>query len=223
MSESRPAPAHARPAPHPPGAGLPTAPVVLALPTAQGPPDAPAPVAAHGCWYPSADPTGERIAFICNRNGVPQLWVGPPQGKARLLDAGPDPVTEVSWSPDGRWIAYTTAPGGSERTQVLGIRPDGTGRRLLAGGEPDATAYLGHWTRDGSAVAVTPLSSCRPPTAVRHRPTLLCPRPSRPLSGTTGRPCSAPPRNRAGPNGPERGCCSAERTADSAGRTRPCP
>ena len=155
MSEPRPAPAHARPAPHPPGAGLPTAPVVLALPTAQGPPDAPAPVAAHGCWYPSADPTGERIAFICNRNGVPQLWVGPPQGEARLLDAGPDPVTEVSWSPDGRWIAYTTAPGGSERTQVLGIRPDGTGRRLLAGGEPDATAYLGHWTRDGSAVAVT--------------------------------------------------------------------
>lgn len=39
--------------------------------------DPPALLTAHGCWYPAADPTGEHVAFICDRAGVPQLWSGP--------------------------------------------------------------------------------------------------------------------------------------------------
>ncbi|EFL19732.1 predicted protein, partial [Streptomyces sp. C] len=71
--------------------------------------DPPTLLAAHGCWYPSADPTGEHVAFICDRAGVPQLWSGPARGSgAHVLDGDPEPVTEVSWSPDGRWIAYTS-------------------------------------------------------------------------------------------------------------------
>ncbi|MDH6128773.1 prolyl oligopeptidase family serine peptidase [Kitasatospora sp. GP82] len=137
-------------------ATAPAAPVAVPLPDLPGSRDTPAPVTAHGCWYPSADPTGGQVAFICNRAGVPQLWAGPVDGsEAHLLDASPDPVTEVSWSPDGHWIAYTVAPGGGEHTRVLCIRPDGTGRRLLGGAEPGTSAYLGRWTRDGSALAVT--------------------------------------------------------------------
>ncbi|MFI6006447.1 S9 family peptidase [Streptomyces sp. NPDC051366] len=118
--------------------------------------DPPALLTAHGCWYPAADPTGENVAFICDRAGVPQLWSGPARSaEAHVLDADPDPVTEVSWSPDGRWIAYTSAPGGGEHTRVLVVRPDGTGRRVLAGAEAGGTAHLGSWTRDGSALAVT--------------------------------------------------------------------
>ncbi|MFC7512123.1 S9 family peptidase [Streptomyces thermocarboxydus] len=89
----------------------------------------PAAPAVHGCWYPSADPSGRHVAFICDRAGVPQLWTGPVDGpEAHRLDADPHPVTEVAWSPDGRWIAYTTAPGGGELTRVLCVRPDGTGQ-----------------------------------------------------------------------------------------------
>nr|WP_244291128.1 prolyl oligopeptidase family serine peptidase [Streptomyces subrutilus] len=118
--------------------------------------DPPTLLTAHGCWYPSADPTGEHVAFICDRAGVPQLWSGPARGaEAHVLDADPDPVTEVSWSPDGRWIAYTSAPGGGEHTRVLVVRPDGTGRRVLAGAEPESSAHLGCWTHDGTALAVT--------------------------------------------------------------------
>ncbi|AZM58364.1 S9 family peptidase [Streptomyces sp. WAC 01420] len=114
------------------------------------------PPAVHGCWYPSADPGGRYVAFICDRAGVPQLWTGPVDGEeVRRLDADPDPVTEVSWSPDGRWIAYTVAPDGGELTRVLCVRPDGTGRHLLAGGEPGTSARLGCWQHDGSALAVT--------------------------------------------------------------------
>ncbi|WP_078613198.1 prolyl oligopeptidase family serine peptidase [Streptomyces katrae] len=118
--------------------------------------DPPTLLVAHGCWYPSADPTGEHVAFICDRAGVPQLWSGPARGsEVHVLDGDPDPVTEVSWSPDGRWIAYTSAPGGGEHTRVLVVRPDGTGRQVLAGAEPGSSAHLGCWTRDGTALAVT--------------------------------------------------------------------
>ncbi|GAA2959758.1 hypothetical protein GCM10010446_51450 [Streptomyces enissocaesilis] len=133
-----------------------SAPAVTPLPDAPGARDTPTPLVVHGCWYPSADPTGAQVAFICDRAGVPQLWSAAADGSAaHLLDADPDPVTEVSWSPDGRWIAYTTAPGGGEHTRVLCVRPDGTGRRVLAGAEPGQFAQLGRWTRDGSALAVT--------------------------------------------------------------------
>ncbi|MFE2547513.1 S9 family peptidase [Streptomyces sp. NPDC059355] len=125
--------------------------------------DPPTLLAAHGCWYPSADPTGEHVAFICDRAGVPQLWSGPARGvEVHVLDGDPDPVTEVSWSPDGRWIAYTSAPGGGEHTRVLVVRPDGTGRQVLAGAEPGSAAHLGCWTRDGTALAVT---VARPPAS----------------------------------------------------------
>ncbi|WP_079273080.1 prolyl oligopeptidase family serine peptidase [Streptomyces sp. TN58] len=131
------------------------APVPLRLPDHLSA-DPPTLLPAHGCWYPSADPTGEHVAFICDRAGVPQLWSGPARGsEAHVLDGDPDPVTEVSWSPDGRWIAYTSAPGGGEHTRVLVVRPDGTGRQVLAGAEPGSSAHLGCWTRDGTALAVT--------------------------------------------------------------------
>ncbi|RST19204.1 S9 family peptidase [Streptomyces sp. WAC05374] len=138
------------------------APLLVPLAGAAGLRDTPQPLVSHGCWYPSADPTGERVAFICDRTGVPQLWTGPAHGTVtadgggiHLLDADPDPVTEVAWSPDGRWIAYTVAPGGGEHTRVLCVRPDGTGRRIVAGADAGSSAYLGCWARDGSAVAVT--------------------------------------------------------------------
>ncbi|WP_208614877.1 prolyl oligopeptidase family serine peptidase [Streptomyces caeruleatus] len=126
------------------------------LPEAGGPRDAVTRLRAHGCWYPSANADGTETAFICDRGGVPQLWAGSVGGDdVRLLDSSPDPVKEVLWSPDGRWIAYTTAPGGGEHTRVLCVRPDGSGRRLLAGSDPASSAYLGCWAHDSSAVAVT--------------------------------------------------------------------
>lgn len=139
-----------------PGAVCAAAPALVLLPDAAGPRDAVSWLRAHGCWYPSAGADGVEAAFICDRGGVPQLWAGPVGGgEVRLLDSSPDPVTEVSWSPDGRWIAYTTAPGGGEHSRVLCVRPDGTGRRILAGADPGSTAHLGCWAHDGSALAVT--------------------------------------------------------------------
>ncbi|THA75813.1 prolyl oligopeptidase family serine peptidase [Streptomyces sp. A0592] len=149
------------------------APVPVRVPDHVGA-DLPTLLTAHGCWYPSVDPTGESVAFICDRSGVPQLWCGPARGSAaHLLDGDPDPVTEVSWSPDGRWIAYTSAPGGGEHTRVLVVRPDGTGRQVLAGAERGSSAHLGCWIRDGTALAITvsqPSVSGREHTGAGHLP-----------------------------------------------------
>ncbi|MFJ1732628.1 S9 family peptidase [Streptomyces sp. NPDC088254] len=158
------------------------APAPLSLPDTSAAHGAPQPLLSHGCWYPSAAPDGRQAAFICDRAGVPQLWAGPLSGEdVRLLDADPQPVTEVSWSPDGRWIAYTVAPGGGELTQVLCVRPDGTDRRLLAGGEPGASAHLGCWQHDGTALAVT-VTEPAPP--------------GRPHPGHPGLPAQQGPQNR---------------------------
>ncbi|WP_330261948.1 prolyl oligopeptidase family serine peptidase [Streptomyces sp. NBC_00539] len=149
--------------------------------------DPPTLLTAHGCWYPSVDPGGDQVAYICDRAGVPQLWSGSARGgEAHVLDADPDPVTEVSWSPDGRWIAYTSAPGGGEHTRVLVVRPDGTGRRVLAGAEPGAAAHLGCWTRDGAALAVTvaqPSADAGAHSGAGHLPEDASPGPA---DGTTG-------------------------------------
>ncbi|WP_333774997.1 prolyl oligopeptidase family serine peptidase [Streptomyces sp. IBSBF 3136] len=149
------------------------APARIPLPDASGPREATTRLIAHGCWYPSADPAGTHVAFICDRGGVPQLWVGPVDGDApRLLDDGPDPVREVSWSPDGRWIAYTTAPGGGEQKRVLCVRPDGSDRHIMAGAEPGSSAHLGCWAHDGSAVAVTVAVPTEPTPEATAEPAL---------------------------------------------------
>ncbi|WP_404819034.1 prolyl oligopeptidase family serine peptidase [Streptomyces phaeolivaceus] len=168
-----------------------TAPVPVPLPGTAGPLDTPQPLRSHGCWYPSVDPSGRYVAFICDRGGVPQLWTGPVDGhEVHLLDSDPHPVKEVAWSPDGRWIAYTTAPGGGEHTRVLCVRPDGTGRRVLAGAEPGSSAYLGCWQYDGSAVAVTVAEPVRTPggAETEERPVPSEPGLADPRTYTTRRP-----------------------------------
>lgn len=180
------------------GAAPAAAPAPVLLPEASGPRDAVTRLRSHGCWYPSASADGTEAAFICDRGGVPQLWAGPVDGdEVHLLDSLPDPVKEVSWSPDGRWIAYTTAPGGGEHTRVMCVRPDGTGRRVLAGADPGHTAYLGCWAHDGSAVAVT-----------------LAAPPARPLTDGAGRRAPTPPRPSTGPTG------AAGRRSWAGSRTR---
>jgi len=131
-------------------------PVPLALPDAVGARGAHGRSRAHACGHPSGDRTGEHVAFVCDRAGAPQLWVASAtDDDPHLLDTGADPVTEVSWSPDGRWIAYTATTADGARTRVLCVRPDGSGRRVLADATVNGSAHLGCWTRDGKAVCVT--------------------------------------------------------------------
>ncbi len=64
-----------------------------------------------------------------------------------------DQIYDVSWSPDGHWLAFLLAPGGGMNLQVYIIHPDGTGlRRLTEGGE--VNNWLGPWTHDSRKLAI---------------------------------------------------------------------
>jgi dipeptidyl aminopeptidase/acylaminoacyl peptidase len=79
-----------------------------------------------GCWSPSFSPDGLRLAFVSNRSGVPQVWTvafdGVRPERVTNLD---DQVGRVEWSPDGRLLAFTLAPGGGMNSQIYLVRPDG--------------------------------------------------------------------------------------------------
>jgi dipeptidyl aminopeptidase/acylaminoacyl peptidase len=111
------------------------------------------PVTAH--WSPSLPPDGDRVAYVCDRNGTPQVWVQPLDSEvARLIDTGAEPVESVTWSPDGGWLACTLAPGAGPRTEVWLVRPDGSDLHQVAG-FGSTTAFLPRWLPASGLLAVT--------------------------------------------------------------------
>ncbi len=111
-------------------------------------------VSAIGAWSPSPSPDGQRLAYVSDRDGTPRLFVCDLDGgNQRAVDTGPEPVFEAHWSVEGSWIAFVIAPGGSPRTQVWAVRPDGNGLRCVAG-SVDGASYLGPWTHQGAVLTI---------------------------------------------------------------------
>ena len=104
----------------------------------------------QGAWCPSLSPDGDRVAYITDRTGTPRVEVGfvdQVDGQAPVTVSGPDQeAISVAWSPDGKWLSYLVSPGGSIRAELHVVRPDGTGRRRLAGGGELETVFAGLWT-----------------------------------------------------------------------------
>jgi dipeptidyl aminopeptidase/acylaminoacyl peptidase len=122
-------------------------------------------VAAWGSWGPTLSPHADRMAFVSDRSGRPELYVqsllgAPATAQPTPIPLSADPVVSVSWSADGGWLAVALATGGGVRTQVWVVRPDGTQARRIAG-SADVHTELGPWTRSGHRLAVT-IPSDRP-------------------------------------------------------------
>ena len=103
-------------------------------------------VAAVSAWSVSLSPDGQRLAYVSDRDGTPRLFVSDLDGNNEcVIDTGSDPVQEAHWSVAGGWISLLVAPGGSPRTQVWAVRPDGSDLRQIPGSAQGAS-YLGPWT-----------------------------------------------------------------------------
>jgi Tol biopolymer transport system component len=82
---------------------------------------------------PSWSPDGKRIAFDSSGPGgtgpyEPRIYVADPTGKHLRRVLGAEVNGFVTWSPNGRWLAF----GGAGTSSISAVRPDGSGlRRLL--------------------------------------------------------------------------------------------
>ncbi len=90
-------------------------------------------------------PDGERLAFASERSGSPEIWVSGADGKNPMqlthfdggYTAGP------AWSPDGRWISFSSRAGG--RTAVYTVSSQGGAIKRLT--DPRASS-CGSWSPD---------------------------------------------------------------------------
>ena len=102
-----------------------------------------------GCSSPSFSPEGLRLAFVSSQSGLPQVWTVAYDGvRPAAVTHLEDQVGRVEWSPDGRWLAFTVAPGGGMNSQIYLVRPDG--QQLVQASEGGrATNRLTRWSHDG--------------------------------------------------------------------------
>lgn len=90
----------------------------------------------HSVTDVQLSPDGGLIAYVVSNRQGPgrpssQIWLMEgASGQARRLGTEAETGSGPSWSPDGRWIAYSGRSGG--RSGVVVSRPDGSEARLVA-------------------------------------------------------------------------------------------
>jgi serine/threonine-protein kinase len=107
---------------------------------------------------PSFTPDGKRLAYFQMRGGIAQIWTVPIEDRAGQLRAGtPEQLVELpisgaysilAFSPDGRWLAYTSAESGRSEVYVRAFTasPSRLGGRVLAS---NAGGTFPIWSRTG--------------------------------------------------------------------------
>ena len=134
---------------------------------------------------PTWSPDGKVIAFSGSYGGMSGVFlVSAAGGQVNQLVAASTPGVDrlPSWSPGGGEIAYW-AGGGSQAVTLMGIHPDGSGGRIIAGpfpavqGEGFAPAS---WSPDGRQIAFedNSLGEIDQVPATGGPPTTLVPKPA---------------------------------------------
>ncbi len=107
-------------------------------------------------YAPSFAPDGQRLAFLTDITGVPQVWQvalpRPLEGPRwpDQLTFGRERVGGVHFSPTDDLLIFTRDVGGDERMQLFSLGGDGE-ERCLTEGYAQVRHAFGAWARDGGA------------------------------------------------------------------------
>jgi len=102
---------------------------------------------------PSLDSAGERLAFLTNITGTPQVWmVSAKGGWPEQLTFYPDRVDFVAWAPDRSGLIFAKAIGGDENSQLYWMAPDGSQIRSLTN-DAKVRYNFGSWSRDSKHIS----------------------------------------------------------------------
>ena len=104
-------------------------------------------------------PDGTRVAYTVTETDfeqdayVTQIWLADASsGKAIPLTRGKRSSSGPTWSPDGRWIAFTSSRA-DDKSQIFAISPDGGEAVQLTKAETGVGGF--DWSPDGKTIAFT--------------------------------------------------------------------
>jgi dipeptidyl aminopeptidase/acylaminoacyl peptidase len=104
-------------------------------------------------------PDGGKVAYTVTETDfdqdayVTQIWLADTaSGESIQLTRGKKSSSGPSWSPDGRWIAFTSSRA-DDKSQIFVIRPDGGEAIQLTTAETGAGGF--DWSPDGKTIAFT--------------------------------------------------------------------
>ncbi|RQG91574.1 S9 family peptidase [Natrarchaeobius halalkaliphilus] len=103
----------------------------------------------------SFDPDGDRLSFLMDTTGTPQVWtIAEPREWPEQRTFFDERVTFASWSPERPELIFGMDDGGNERAQLFRLGAE-TGEILNLTAMPDAKHRWGGWSHDGERFAFT--------------------------------------------------------------------
>lgn len=101
-------------------------------------------------WHPALSPDAERLAFVSDRSGSPELWVSQVSGASprRLTDFGGSYTLSPAWSPDGSAILAASPVDGNFDIYEVDSET-GAVERLTDHPAADRNPA---WSKDGKAI-----------------------------------------------------------------------
>jgi dipeptidyl aminopeptidase/acylaminoacyl peptidase len=123
-------------------------------------------------WSPSWSPDGACLAFLSQRSGFNEIWLMDPHGPhtAGVIHSNPRQLThagldlaDISWSPDGRYLAATANRGGALDLGLVDVE-DGSLHTLR---QTQGVHMRPNWSPDGSFLTFEYMAPLHPPDIYR--------------------------------------------------------